>query len=237
MSRPLGRSSRVAGDASGRTLWPVSARVLIADDHPVFRAGLRALIEQSGDLTFAGEAQNADEAVDKAGMLRPDVVVLDLRMPGGGLSATRRIAAAVPSAGILLLTMHDDEESVLAAMRAGARGYVLKGAHEDDIVRAIRAVASGEAIFGAAVADLLLDLFADAPPAAERAFPDLTDREREILELLAHGSSNGQIAQRLDLAPKTVRNHVARICNKLQVLDRAQAALRAREAGLGRQPA
>lgn len=213
---------------------PVSARVLIADDHPVFRGGLRALIEQSRDLAFAGEAQNADEAVDKARILRPDVAVLDLRMPGGGISATRRIAAAEPSIGILLLTMHDDEESVLAAMRAGARGYVLKGAHEDDILRAIRAVASGEVIFGATVADLLLDLFADAPPAAERAFPDLTDREREILELLAHGSSNGQIAQRLDLAPKTVRNHVARICNKLQVLDRAQAALRAREAGLGR---
>lgn len=210
-------------------------RVLIADDHPVLRAGLAAMIDRSPDLTCIAAAVDADEAVDKAQLLAPDVIVLDLRMPGGGgLSATRRIVAADPDAAILLLTMHDDEESVLAALRAGARGYALKGSHEDDVMRAIRAVANGDVIVGGAVAGLVRGVFASAPSAAQRAFPDLTDREREILDLVARGASNGQIALRLDLAPKTVRNHVANICNKLQVLDRAQAALRAREAGLGR---
>ncbi len=217
---------------------PRKLRVLIADDHPVFRSGLRALIDQTDDLTCVGDADNADAAADKARLLAPDVAVLDLRMPGGGgLSATRRIAATSPGVGILLLTMHDDERSVLAAMRAGARGYALKGSDEEDVIRAIRAVGHGEVIFGAAVADLMLGVFADAPAPDERAFPGLTEREREILVLLADGASNGQIAQRLGLSPKTVRNHVSNICNKLQVLDRAQAALRAREAGLGRDPA
>lgn len=208
--------------------------VVIADDHAVFRAGLRALIAQTEDLECVAEAADADEAARKAAQWRPDVVVLDLRMPGGsGIAATRRIVRDVPDSGVLLLTMHDDEESVVAAMRAGARGYALKDSGVDDIVRAIRAVAHGEAIFAPAVANQVLELFADAPSAAVRAFPELTNREREILELLAHGASNGQIAYRLDLSPKTVRNHVSNICNKLQVVDRAQAALRARDAGLG----
>jgi DNA-binding NarL/FixJ family response regulator len=214
---------------------PRGLRVVIADDHAVFRAGLRALIAQSEDLECVAEAGTADEAILKAAQWKPDVVVLDLRMPGGsGISATRRIVEDTPGVGVLLLTMHDDEQSVVAAMRAGARGYALKGSGEEDIIRAIRAVGNGEAIFGPAVANQILEMFAEAPSAAVRAFPDLTNREREILELLAHGASNGQIAYRLDLSPKTVRNHVSSICNKLQVVDRAQAALRARDAGLGR---
>ena len=211
-------------------------RVLIADDHAVFRAGLRMLLAQSDDLDCVAEAADADEAVLKAAQHKPDVVVLDLRMPGGpsGISATERIVRDNPGMPVLLLTMHDDEQSVVAAMRAGARGYALKGSAEDDIVRAIRAVANGEAIFGPAVADRILQLFSEAPSPAQRAFPELTEREREILELLADGAANGQIALRLDLSPKTVRNHVASICTKLQVSDRAQAALRARDAGVGR---
>ena len=209
-------------------------KVLIADDHAVFRAGLRMLISQSDDLEVVAEAATADEAVLAAAQWHPDVIVMDLRMPGrDGISATRDILRDHPGAGILLLTMHDDEQSVVAAMRAGARGYALKGSGEEDIVRAIRAVGHGDAIFGPAVANQILGMFAEAPSAAVRAFPELTTREREILELLAGGASNGQIAYRLDLSPKTVRNHVSNICNKLQVVDRAQAALRARDAGLG----
>jgi DNA-binding NarL/FixJ family response regulator len=210
-------------------------RVLIADDHALFRAGLRALIGQAEDLECVAEAASADDAVVKAAQTKPDVVVIDLRMPGAsGISATRRIVADHPGTAVLLLTMYEDAESVVDAMRAGARGYALKGSGEEDILRAIRAVGHGDAIFGPAVAHHILELFAGAPPRAARAFPDLTGREREILDLLARGASNGQIAHRLALSPKTVRNHVANICNKLQVPDRAQAALRARDAGLGR---
>ena len=212
-------------------------RVLIADDHPVFRAGLRMLIDREDDMECVAEAGTAQEAIDKALACRPDVAVLDLRMPGGdGIATIRRIAAEVPDAGVLLLTMHEDEQSVLAAMRAGARGYVVKGSAEDDIMRAIRSVGRGEAIFGPSVAGHILELFASAPSPAARAFPDLTEREREILELLAGAASNGQIAQRLGLSTKTIRNHVSAICNKLQVVDRAQAVLKARDAGLGRGP-
>lgn len=210
-------------------------RVLVADDHPIFRSGLRTLIDQEDDLTCVALAGDGAEAIEKAAFHRPDVIVLDLRMPElDGIQATRQILSDTPSVGILLLTMDDDDESVLEAMRAGARGYVLKGSDEDDIIRAIRGVGRGDAIFGSAVAGLLLERLSDSPSTAARAFPELTGREREILELLAEGASNGQIALRLDLSPKTVRNHVSSICNKLQVLDRAQAALAARDAGFGR---
>ncbi len=172
--------------------------VLIADDHPVFRAGLRMLIEQQDDMECVAEAATAQQAVDRAIALKPDVAVIDLRMPDGtGIWATRRIAADVPGAAVLLLTMHEDQESVIAAIHAGARGYAVKGSDEDDIIRAIRSVGRGEAIFAPAVAGYITDLFAGAPSPATRAFPDLTDREREILEQLADGSSNGQIAHRL----------------------------------------
>jgi DNA-binding NarL/FixJ family response regulator len=209
-------------------------RVLIADDHPLFRAGLRALIDEQEDMRCVAEASSAAEALDKAGTCRPEVAVLDLRMPGPtGISAVRRIVADAPSVGVLVLTMLDDEASVTSAMRAGARGYVLKDAPVDQVVSAIRAVGHGEATFGPAVANRILAPFAAAPSAAARAFPDLTERERTILERIADGASNGQIAYQLDLSAKTVRNHVSNICNKLQVLDRVQAALRARERGLG----
>jgi len=209
-------------------------RVLIADDHPLFRAGLRMLIDEQHDMRCVAEASCAREAIDEAGIYKPDVAVLDVRMPGQtGISAARRILAGAPRVGVLLLTMVDDDASAIAALHAGARGYVLKDAPVDEIISAIRAVGNGEAIFGQPVANRILQPFTEALPPATRAFPDLTERERAILELIANGCHNGQIAHRLQISPKTVRNHVSNICNKLQVLDRSQAALRARDAGLG----
>jgi DNA-binding NarL/FixJ family response regulator len=211
----------------------VSIRVLVGDDHPVVRAGLRMLIDDSEGLRFVGEAGTTREAVDAALRLRPDVLVLDVRMPGGGdgIDAARRIAALEPGIAILLLTMHDDPGAAVAALRAGARGFVLKDAGADAVVRAIRAVAAGELILGADVAAGLVELLAHTPSPVAQAFPQLTAREREIAELLATAASNGAIARSLGLSPKTVRNHVASICNKLGVLDRAQAVLRVREPG------
>ncbi len=211
----------------------VSIRVLVGDDHPVVRAGLQMLIDDSEGLRFVGEAGTTREAVDATLRLRPDVLVLDVRMPGGGdgIDAARRIAALEPSVAILLLTMHDDPGAAVAALRAGARGFVLKDAGADAVVRAIRAVAAGELIVGADVAGGLVELLARAPSPVAQAFPQLTAREREIAELLATAASNGAIARTLGLSPKTVRNHVASICNKLGVLDRAQAVLRVREPG------
>ncbi|HEY8582192.1 MAG TPA: response regulator transcription factor [Capillimicrobium sp.] len=210
-------------------------RVLIADDHPLFRFGLRALFDREDDLDCVALASNGAEAIELARFHRPDVVVLDLHMPElDGIEATRRIVAELPGTGVLLLTMSDDDQAVLDAMRSGARGYVLKGSDEDDVVRAVRAVANGDAILGPAVAESLLDRLAASPSKAAQAFPELTSREREVVDLLARGTSNGQIALQLDLSPKTVRNHVSSICNKLQVVDRAQAALVARDAGFGR---
>ncbi len=197
------------------------------------RAGLRMLIDDSDGLCFVGEAGTTREAVDAALRLRPDVLVLDVRMPGGGdgIDAARRIAALEPGVAILLLTMHDDPGAAVAALRAGARGFVLKDAGADAVVRAIRAVAAGELILGADVAAGLVALLAHTPSPVAQAFPQLTAREREIAELLATAASNGAIARSLGLSPKTVRNHVASICNKLGVLDRAQAVLRVREPG------
>ena len=210
-------------------------RVLIADDHPFFRDGLRVLLEATADTAVAGEAATGDEVIALAERLQPDVILMDLKMPGpNGIEATRRILAASPHIAVLVVTMYEDDGSVFAAMRAGARGYLLKGADEDEMLRAIRGVARGEAIFGPAVARRLLRFFAapelSAPPPA---FPELTEREREILDLLAQGRANPEIAERLYLSPKTVRNHVSNIFGKLQVADRAQAIVRAREAGLG----
>jgi DNA-binding NarL/FixJ family response regulator len=211
----------------------VSIRVLVGDDHPVVRAGLRMLIDDSEGLSFVGEAGTTRETVDAALRLRPDVLVLDVRMPGGGdgIDAARRIAALEPGIAILLLTMHDDPGAAVAALRAGARGFVLKDAGADAVVRAIRAVAAGELIVAAALAGTLVELLARAPSAVARAFPDLTAREREIAELLATAASNGEIARTLGLSTKTVRNHVASICNKLGVVDRTQAVLRVRIPG------
>lgn len=210
-------------------------RVLLADDHPVFRYGMRALLQSVSGIEVVGEATSGEETVQAALSLQPDVILMDIKMPGvSGIEATRRIAAADPAIGILVMTMLEEDDAVFAAMRAGARGYVVKGAEGDEVLRAIRAVAGGEAIFGQAIASRLSRLFA-APRenAAQQVFPALTEREAEILTLIAEGRSNGQIAQRLVVSEKTVRNHVSNIFGKLQVADRAQAIVRARQAGLG----
>jgi DNA-binding NarL/FixJ family response regulator len=209
-------------------------RILIADDHLLFRDGLRALLKAAPDMELVGEAATGDEAVALAETLQPDVVLMDLKMPGlTGIEATRHILQASPHIGVLVVTMFEDDASVFAAMRAGARGYVLKGAMYDEMLRAIRAVGSGEAIFSPSVAVRLIDYFADLRPSpTPPAFPELTPREREILTLLAQGCTNERIAARLVLSPKTVRNHVTNILDKLQVADRVQAIIRAREAGL-----
>jgi len=210
-------------------------RVLIADDHPFFRDGLRVLLEATPDTTLVGEATGGDEVVALAATAEPDVVLMDLKMPGlNGIEATRRIAAALPHIGILVVTMFEDDDSVFAALRAGARGYLLKGADKEEMLLAIRAVSRGEAIFGPAIARRLMTFFAAPTPAAPaQAFPDLTEREREILALIAVGRNNQEIAEQLFLSLKTVRNYVSNIFGKLQVADRAQAIVRAREAGLG----
>jgi DNA-binding NarL/FixJ family response regulator len=208
-------------------------RILIADDHPVFRNGMRALIASLPEMEFAGEATTGDEVVTLAASLQPDVILMDLKMPGmGGIEATRRILDASPHIRILVVTMFEDDESVFAALRAGARGYILKGSNPNEIVRAIGAVGNGEAIFSPAIARRLLDFFASPHPAA-LPLPELSDREREILTLIVQGHTNQAIAAHLVLSLKTVRNHVSNIFSKLQVADRAHAILRAREAGLG----
>ncbi|MBA2720641.1 MAG: response regulator transcription factor [Chloroflexi bacterium] len=213
---------------------PAPIRVLIADDHPVFRDGLRGLVERSSDLLLAGEATTGVEAVALAASTNPAIVLMDIRMPEmTGIEATRRILERDPAVGILILTMSEDDESLFAAMRAGARGYLPKDADSDDLLVAIRAAALGEAIFGPSIARRMMAFFAAGPGATASPFPELTERELEILELIAAGRSNGEIAERLAIAAKTVRNHVANVFNKLQVADRSQAIVRAREAGLG----
>jgi DNA-binding NarL/FixJ family response regulator len=208
-------------------------RVLITDDHPVFRQGLHGLLEALG-VDVVAEAESGPEAVRLAAELQPDVVVMDLHMPGGnGIEATRTITRTSPRIGVLVLTMFRDDDSVFAAMRAGARGYLLKESGAEEIARAVRAVAAGEAIYGPEIARRVLTYFADMPDPKQTAFPELTDREREVLELIAQGRNNQEIAGVLFLSPKTVRNHVSNIFMKLHVADRAQAIVIAREAGLG----
>lgn len=210
-------------------------RVLIADDHPLFRSGMRALLSADGETEVVGEASTGEEAIELATALQPDVILMDLQMPGmSGIEATRRILHANPHIRILVVTMYEDDHSVFTAMRAGARGYLLKGASPDEVLRAIAAVGSGEAIFSPSIATRLIDFFATLQPMAlPQALPELTEREREILTLIAQGESNAVIARRLGLSNKTVSNYVSNIFSKLQVADRAQAMLRARQAGLG----
>ena len=211
-------------------------RVLIADDHPVYRDGLAALLSSVAGIDVVGTAANGHQAVASAMELQPDVVVMDVQMPGlDGIAATRRVTSDSPHTGVVVLTMSEDDNTVFEAMRAGALGYLLKGANQAEIVRAITAVSQGEAIFGASIARRVAEFFQPAGESArEPAFPQLTAREREILDLLAAGRSNGQIASTLFLSPKTVRNNVSNVFAKLHVADRAQAIVRAREAGLGR---
>jgi DNA-binding NarL/FixJ family response regulator len=208
-------------------------RVLVVEDHPLFRKGVVALLTAEPDLDVLGVAGSGEEAVARAAELRPDVVLMDLQLPGmSGIEATRAIVAAHPDVRVLVLSLFEDEESVFLALRAGARGYVLKDAEEDELLGAVRAAARGEAIFSQAVAGRVLAFFAQPRP-APKAFPELTDREREILGLIAQGHPNPSIARRLSLSPKTVANYVSAIFAKLQVADRAEAMIRAREAGLG----
>jgi DNA-binding NarL/FixJ family response regulator len=210
-------------------------RVVVADDHPTFRRGLRALIDSLPDIDLVGEAADGEAAVMQAAELLPDVVVMDLNMPAlNGVDATRRIVAANPSVAVLVLTMLDEDESVFAAMRAGARGYVVKGADTDDLLRALESVARGDVVFGPAVASRVLSYLTRPLSARDPVlFPELSDREREVLHLLAQGMPNSQIARRLIVSPKTVRNHVSNVFTKLQVSDRTEAMRRARAAGLG----
>jgi DNA-binding NarL/FixJ family response regulator len=212
-------------------------RVVIADDHTLFREGVRALLSSVPDVEVVGEAATGQEALDRATELQPDVILMDIQMPGmNGIAATRRVVNTSPHIGVIIVTMFEDDDSVFAAMRAGARGYVLKGADQAEMLRAIRAVASGEALFGPTTARRLMNFFAAPRPSAPpQAFPDLTDREREVLDLIAQGLNNAEIARKLVITNKTVRNHVSNIYSKLQVADRAAAIIRARDEGLGRE--
>jgi DNA-binding NarL/FixJ family response regulator len=208
-------------------------RVVLADDHPVVRSGLRALLESLPGYEVVAEATDGEAAIRETQLMRPDVVLMDIRMPGlDGIEATRRVRAAVPGAAVLVLTMFDDDDTVFAAMRAGAQGYLLKGAEQDEIDRAIRAVVAGEAIFSPGVAQRVLGYFA-SPPVATDPFPELTSREREVLDLVAAGQRNQAIADELVLSPKTVANHISSIFAKLAVADRSAAIVRARQGGLG----
>jgi DNA-binding NarL/FixJ family response regulator len=214
-------------------------RVLVVDDHQLFREGVAALLGSTGVADVVGEADHGEAAIELAAALRPDVILMDVQMPDmNGLEATRRILRVQEDVGIIVVTMFEDDETVFAAMRAGARGYVLKGAGQDELVRAIEAVARGEALYGPRVAQRILQFFhASRRDLPLDAFPDLTEREREVLDLIANGLGNAAIARRLAIAEKTVRNHVSNIFSKLHVTDRAQAVVRAREAGFGQREA
>jgi len=214
-------------------------RVLIADDHTLFRYGMRGLLATQPDIEVVGEATTGEESVASAAELEPDVVLMDIKMPGvSGIEATRRILADHPRVRILMVTVFEDDASIFTAMRAGARGYVLKDAGKDDVLGAIRTVGRGGAVFSPGIAARLVDFFTTARPAVPReAFPTLTDREREMLHLMAQGASNAEIARLLSLSPKTVANYVSNILHKLQVADRKEAVLRAREAGIGKEQA
>ncbi len=208
-------------------------QVVIVEDHPLYRKGLRTMIVNVPELALAGEAADGLTAVDTVLETRPDVVLMDLQLPGqGGIAAIREIIAAMPAVRILVITLYEDEDSVFAALRAGARGYILKDTDEADMIRAIRAIAAGDSLFSAAVASRVLAFFARSRPVAPQHFPSLTDREHDILRQLAQGKPNAAIAAHLGLSVKTIANNVSNIFGKLQVADRAEAIVRAREAGL-----
>lgn len=207
-------------------------RVVVADDHPMVRYGIAAVLAGSGTVELAGEAADGAELLAVVATTRPDVVLTDLAMPGmDGLEAIARLRTAHPEVPVLVLTMHADDDKVFAALRAGARGYLIKGAGGAELVRAIESVAAGDAVYGQAVADRIIGVFSGAHEQA--SFPELTGRERQVLELMTAGLRNRAIGERLGMAEKTVRNHVSSVLLKLQVPDRTSAALKAREAGLG----
>ncbi|MRX42680.1 response regulator [Agromyces sp. Q22] len=209
--------------------------MLVVDDHPVFRDGLVGAFATVPEVEVCGTAGDGQDAVRESERLRPDVVLMDLNLPTmSGVEATRAIVDAGPGVAVLVLTMLDDPDSVFAALRAGARGYLLKGSRPEEIVSAVLAAGQGEAVFGPGIADRVLAYFS-ATRARSRPvpFPELTDREREILELIASGERNTDIARRLYISPKTVRNHVSNIFSKLHVADRAEAIALARDAGVG----
>lgn len=212
--------------------------VLIADDHPVYRDGLASLLEPMTDIEVVARAADGIEAVEQTRATRPDVVIMDLQMPRlNGIEATRQVLAELPHTGVLVITMGEDESTVFTAVTAGARGYLLKGADAEEVIQAIRTVHGGGVVFGASLAQRIARVFATGPStAAPAAFPELSECEREILDLVAAGLSNPDIAARLYLSPKTVRNNVSAILTKLQARDRSAAIIRAREAGLGRAP-
>lgn len=212
---------------------PEPLTILIADDHPLFRKGLRALLATLPQVIVVGEAASGSEAVRLAEQLQPHLLLMDLHMPGGdGLTAIRQIAATHPHIHMLVVTMFEDDDSIFAAMRAGVRGYVLKDMDDDEMTRAILAVGHGEAIFSAAIAARMMTFFANRPEQPPAPFPDLTESERNVLRLMARGLANDAIAVQLSFSPKTVRNYVSTIFSKLHVADRAQAIVRARDAGL-----
>jgi DNA-binding NarL/FixJ family response regulator len=215
------------------TSTPVT--VVLADDHPMFRYGLRAVLDDAPDIKVVGEASSGRTLLDVVDTTHPDVVLTDLSMPDlDGAAATRQLLARHPNLAILILTMHDDDESVFAALRAGAQGYLLKGAEGPELIRAVLAVAAGDAVYGAAVARRIVAFYSGTRQRyTAQAFPELTSRERDVLDLLATGARNHEIARRLQLSEKTVRNHVSVLLGKLQVPDRTAAATRARDAGLG----
>jgi len=212
--------------------------LFIADDHALFREGIRALISATADIACVGEAATGEEALVQIEAIQPDVILMDINMPGiNGIEATRRILRTHPAAGVIMVTMLEDDASLFAAMRAGARGYVLKGANHQELLQATRAVAQGQVLFGPAIATRISHFFAKAQPArAEQPLPELSEREREILAMIARHYTNPEIAQQLGIGDKTIRNHVSNIFNKLQVATRAQAIDKAREAGLGGEP-
>lgn len=216
----------------------MTIRILIADDHLFYREGVRTLLSTADAIEIVGEASNGQEVVARAAELEPNIILMDLKMPGlNGIDATRQIVQKQPSVGILVVTMFDDDESVFAVMRAGARGYILKDADQEELVRAITAVYRGAAIFSPAIAQRMMKYFSnlsrEGRSKADTAFPELTERELDILELIAQGYGNPVIANRLSLSVKTVQNYVSNILNKLQVIDRSEAIVRAREKGLG----
>ena len=217
----------------------MTLRVVVADDHPMFRYGLTAVLAQHPEVEVLASVGDGTDLIQAVAEHNPDVVITDLTMPGlDGVAAASRLHATTPALAILVLTMHEDDEHLFAALRAGARGYLVKGADGAEIVRAVQAVATGDAVYGSPVASRIVSHFAGRPTDSPttRAFPDLTPRERDVLELLSTGCRNHEVARRLGMSEKTVRNHVSQVLLKLQVPDRTAAALKAREAGLGNQP-